>query len=285
MGQHSPAQTVVRGAHLWRDGCCEAHALRAHSARAQAMQPLITMRAADVIEVGFDLTYLAAIVSIVALMTARLASTPDPKGVLHLLRNGFALLALGDSGHVGLRVVALMMGDVGATVTLGGTRVALIGVGALATAITITLLYMLLVEVWRLRFEHARDGLFWALQGLGLVRLALFVAPQNDWGAATPPWGWSVLRNAPLLMLGVTLASVLIHDGRRAKDTTFTTFGWLIALSYAFYLPVILFVQRVPLLGMLMVPKTIVYLVMACLAYVRLFVGARPPLRVSAASP
>jgi hypothetical protein len=37
----------------------------------------------------------------------------------------------------------------------------------------------------------------------------------------------------------------------------------MIFLSFAFYIPVILFVQRIPKLGMLMIPKTCAYLAMA----------------------
>ncbi len=239
------------------------------------------MRPADLMEIGFDLGYLLVIYTVVALMSVRLASTPDPKRLLHHLRTGFALLALGDTGHVGLRAYGLLRGNVSTQIDLAGVKVALIGLGALATAITVTLLYMLLLEVWRLRFGHARDALYWSLQGLGVVRLLLFFAPQNEWGAAMPPWGWSVLRNVPLLLLGVAVAVLMLRDGRRAKDPTFVEFGWLIALSYAFYLPVILFVQRAPMIGLLMIPKTLVYLVMAWLALVRLF-RAGPRQRLTA---
>lgn len=53
----------------------------------------------------------------------------------------------------------------------------------------------------------------------------------------------------------------------------------LVVGSYAFYLPVILFVQRAPLVGMLMIPKTLMYVAMAWLAWARLFKPAdvRPP--------
>ena len=41
----------------------------------------------------------------------------------------------------------------------------------------------------------------------------------------------------------------------------------MILVSFAFYLPVILFAHPVPLLGMLMIPKTCAYLVVAWVAY------------------
>ncbi|MFZ5445494.1 MAG: hypothetical protein ACOZQL_36220 [Myxococcota bacterium] len=228
-------------------------------------------------EVGFNLTYLVIISALVALMTVRLASVDDPTGVLHRIRNGFFFLALGDTGHVGFRVVALFRGGLESTVSLFGVRVHLVGVGALATAITVTILYLLLLDVWRVRFA-SRTPLYWALVAIGVLRLALLLPPQNDWGAVVPPLAWSLIRNAPLLVLGVAVAVLFLREGRRANDRTFVQFGALIVLSYAFYLPVILFVHAVPAIGVLMVPKTIVYLVMAWLAYVRLFAPHGDPL-------
>jgi len=222
-------------------------------------------------EVGFDVTYLVVIYGLVALMTARPHSDP----LLRRLREGFLLLAIGDTGHVGFRALALLQGGLDAKGSLGRFSFSLIGVGAMATAITVTLLYLLLLDVWRVRFHAARGVTYWSLLALGVVRLALLLPPQNQWGEVTPPLGWSLLRNAPLLVLGLGVAALFISSGRRAADKTFTQLGWLIVLSYAFYLPVILFVHRVPALGVLMVPKTLVYLVMAWLAYTRLFAPPR----------
>jgi hypothetical protein len=45
----------------------------------------------------------------------------------------------------------------------------------------------------------------------------------------------------------------------------------MILLSYAFYIPVILFVQQAPMVGMLMIPKTMAYVGIALIAYYSLF--------------
>jgi hypothetical protein len=42
-------------------------------------------------------------------------------------------------------------------------------------------------------------------------------------------------------------------------------------VSYGFYIPVILFVQTLPLIGMLMIPKTLAYVAIAIIAYRNLF--------------
>jgi len=45
----------------------------------------------------------------------------------------------------------------------------------------------------------------------------------------------------------------------------------MILVSYACYLAVVLFVQQVPLIGMLMIPKTMAYVAACLLAYNELF--------------
>lgn len=218
-------------------------------------------------EVTFNLAYLVTMGALVTVMWTRAAPTP-----LHQrLREGFLLLLLGDVGHVGFRVVALFLGGLETHVELLGFSIPLVGVGALATATTITVLYVLLLEAWRLRFERARDALYWGLVGLAVLRLVLFVPDGNQWGHVVPPFDWSLLRNAPLTVLGLAVAGLFLRDGWRESDATFTALGWLIVTSFAFYLPVILFVQVAPPVGMLMVPKTLAYVAMAWLVVAKLF--------------
>lgn len=45
----------------------------------------------------------------------------------------------------------------------------------------------------------------------------------------------------------------------------------MILVSYAIYTPVILFVQQAPLIGMLMIPKTVAYVAVGLIAYGALY--------------
>jgi hypothetical protein len=45
----------------------------------------------------------------------------------------------------------------------------------------------------------------------------------------------------------------------------------MILFSFAMYVPVLLFVEEAPAVGMLMIPKTLAYLVIGFLAYGELF--------------
>jgi hypothetical protein len=97
------------------------------------------------------------------------------------------------------------------------------------------------------------------------------VLPQNEWDRTIPPLPWSLYRNLPLVMQGLGVAYLILRDGIAAKDRAFGYIGVMILVSYGFYAPVILFVQKVPAVGMLMIPKTLAYLAIAWLAYVSLF--------------
>ena len=69
------------------------------------------------------------------------------------------------------------------------------------------------------------------------------------------------------MIQGLGLAYLILRDARAAGDTTFKWIGISILVSYACYIPVILFVQQVPMIGMLMIPKTMAYVAIGFLAY------------------
>jgi hypothetical protein len=69
------------------------------------------------------------------------------------------------------------------------------------------------------------------------------------------------------LLQGLGLAFLILRDARATRNRAFRWIGLMILVSYACYAPVILFAQQVPLLGTLMIPKTIAYLAIGFLAY------------------
>lgn len=85
------------------------------------------------------------------------------------------------------------------------------------------------------------------------------------------PQPWSLYRNAPLLVQGLGVAALFLRDARAARDRPFVQLGAAIALSFAFYLPVVLFIQQAPLVGLLMIPKALAYLAMAWVGFRALF--------------
>ena len=99
------------------------------------------------------------------------------------------------------------------------------------------------------------------------VRLVIMAFPQNQWELLVPTYGWSLLRNSFLVIQGLGVMILILRDSRRAGDQPFELIGWMIALSYLFYAPVILWSASVPLLGMLMIPKTCAYVAAAFISW------------------
>jgi hypothetical protein len=222
------------------------------------------LTASQWMEFVFNLCYLVGIYTLVVLMSRRLRSLEDPKRILARFRDGFLLLAIGDTGHVGFRVIAYARGGL-------EDNAALVGLGALATAITVTFLYAILVDIWRLRFDKRRGKAYWALMAVAAARLVVMCFPQNSWGSVVPPLGWSLARNLPLTVIGLGAAVLILVDSLKRRDSAFILMSAMIFTSFAFYAPVILFVASHPWVGMLMIPKTLAYIAMAWIGLERLF--------------
>jgi hypothetical protein len=217
------------------------------------------------VEILFNVTYLVVVWTLVVMMARRLPTVaPEDRPVAVRFTWAFGLLALGDTGHVGFRVVAYLLGGLEA-------HPLLVGLGALSTAYTVTIFYMLMLDIWRLRFKKPLGIFGWVLLGAGVVRLVVMAFPQNQWGQIVAPYDWSLLRNALLVVQGLGVMYLILRDAIRTGDAPFKWIGVMIACSYAFYAPVILWAAQAPMLGMLMIPKTCAYLAVAIIGYRAIF--------------
>lgn len=202
-----------------------------------------------IFETLFDIVYLVGVITLGVLMIR------SSKGRRQVLLYGIMAVTLGcgDAFHLVPRAIALC------TTGLESYTAAL-GIGKLITSITMTAFYVLLYFVWRERYGMTgRQSLTGAVLALAAVRVFLCLLPQNQWTSANPPLSWGVLRNIPFAALGLI---VIVLFYRSARDTNDTPFRWLwltIVLSFAFYIPVVLWSSAVPLVGMLMIPKTCAY--------------------------
>ena len=125
---------------------------------------------------------------------------------------------------------------------------------------------MIVLEIWRVRADKERGFIWWFLILAGFLRLVIMMSSGNEWGAANTPFNWSLARNIPLVIQGIGVAILLLVHGIKNEDKFSRNVSIFIFISYAFYMPVILFVRHIPMLGMLMMPKTLAYLVIAVLA-------------------
>ncbi len=228
-------------------------------------------------EVSFNILYLVVVWGLVIVMWRRREKVAEGKRPLaNLFISAFFLLALGDTGHVGFRVWAYALGGLENTISLFGREVGLVGLGALATSVTVTLFYAIVLLIWQRRFQKPLGWFGYLLLAAAAVRLIIHFFPQNEWNNVVPPQPWSTYRNLPLMLQGLGVAYLILRDAIAVKDRTFTWVGVMILTSYAFYMPVIFLVQRFPLVGMLMIPKTLAYVAIAFLGYAAYFRGFAP---------
>jgi uncharacterized membrane-anchored protein len=144
---------------------------------------------------------------------------------------------------------------------------AALGFGTLITSVTMTVFYVMLYHLWQNRYRTKRSALTVLVYALAAIRLGLCLFPQNAWFSAEAPREWAVFRNIPFVILGALIVALFYTTTRKQRDPPFR-FMWLaLSLSFAFYLPVVLFAGRYPLFGLLMIPKTLMYVWIIWMGY------------------
>ena len=171
------------------------------------------------------------------------------------------VLGAGDAFHLIPRALALC------TTGLDSYTVAL-GAGKWITSITMTVFYVLLYYVWRYRYRiQGQKTLTAAVYTLAGVRILLCMMPQNDWLSAAAPLAWGIYRNIPFALLGAVIIVLFYRSARAANDAAFRWMWLTIVLSFGFYIPVVLWADAVPMIGMLMIPKTCAYVWTVLIGY------------------
>jgi hypothetical protein len=223
-------------------------------------------------ETSFNIFYLIVVWWLVIVMWRRRdVVAPADRRTASLLMWAFAFLGFGDIGHVGFRVVAFALGGFDVSVNVFGSRLLLAPMGSLATAITFTIFYVLMVMVWSARYNKPYGGLGYVLFGLAVIRLLIMTHPANGWNSMQVAQPWSMIRNLPLMMMQLGVAYLILRDSIAAHDKPFIWIGIMILVSFACYAPVIFLQQSIPQIGFLMIPKTIAYLVIAFLGFFELY--------------
>ncbi len=162
------------------------------------------------------------------------------------------VLACGDAFHLVPRILVIKTGR---EEELSRT----LGYGKQITSITMTLFYILLwrigLQIFDLKERNIWSYIVYILAG---VRIFLCLLPQNKWAERYPPVHWGIWRNIPFFLQGMFVAGLFFIFRNFAQG-----FGmmWLaIVLSFMFYLPVVVWANKNPKIGMLMLPKTCAYI-------------------------
>ena len=173
------------------------------------------------------------------------------------------VLVGGDAFHLVPRIIGL-----NSPAGLEGYTAAL-GIGTLVTSITMTIFYVMLYHFWQRHFQKKDvPAMSWIVWALAAIRIALCLFPQNAWTSSDSPVSWGIYRNIPFVILGA-LVVYLFYLVREA-DKCFK-WAWLaITLSFLFYIPVVLWADVSPMVGMLMLPKTCCYVWLVAMGYRRL---------------
>ena len=161
------------------------------------------------------------------------------------------VLGMGDSFHLVPRIL-----DYWTTLDM----TAALGIGKLVTSVTMTVFYLLLEYARQERYRVNSKLWLCVMWALSAVRIALCCFPQNGWTSESPSLLWGIIRNVPFVMIGVLTVILWL---RSAKGDRHLHLLWLyVLLSFAFYLPVVLLAHTLPMMGMLMLPKTVMYILM-----------------------
>ncbi|MCQ2584375.1 MAG: hypothetical protein MJ185_02200 [Treponema sp.] len=165
------------------------------------------------------------------------------------------VLVSGDSFHLVPRIFA--------AINQSGDYTFWLGTGKLITSITMTFFYLLMYFIFEIRYQKKNPALGTVMCVLALTRIALCLFPQNDWTGAAPVI-WGVYRNIPFTIMGLIM--IVLYFMER-KDSAFRWMWLAITLSFAFYLPVVLWADVHPMIGMLMLPKTCMYIWIVMMGY------------------
>lgn len=210
-----------------------------------------------IVETLFDAVYLISVITIGILMIRGSKGRSQYRlfGVMAVV------LGAGDSFHLVPRALALC------TTGLENYTVPL-GLGKWITSITMTIFYVILYYVWRQRYQiKGRNGITAAVYILAGLRIILCMMPQNDWLSASAPLSWGIWRNIPFALLGLLIIVLFYRSAKERNDHAFRWMWLTIVLSFGFYIPVVLWADAVPMVGMLMIPKTCAYVWTVLIGY------------------
>ena len=161
-----------------------------------------------IIETLFDSIYLTGVMILGLLMIKKSNGNKQ-----YLLFGIMAIvLGLGDSFHLVPRALALC------TTGLQDYTFAL-GIGKFITSITMTIFYIILYYVWRLRYQiQGKNNITIAVYVLAIIRIALCLFPQNAWTSAASSLSWGIYRNIPFTIMGFIIIYLFYNSAKENQS-------------------------------------------------------------------
>lgn len=206
----------------------------------------------QIFESLFDILYLGIVISLGIRLLFEKNKEEKLFGAMAMI------LGIGDSFHLIPRVISHL--------SPGGFKAHTLALswGQFITSITMTIFYIFYYIYYKNQSgdKDKKKGILIYL--LGILRIALVLLPQNNWGSIPGNYKFGIYRNIPFLIMGILL---IYWTFKNRKIKALKNMDVLIALSFLFYIPVVLFSQKYPVVGALMMPKTIAYLLIVFSGY------------------
>lgn len=228
-----------------------------------------------------SIIYLIGAWTVTVLMARSLPTfSPPERKARRWLLLAVLILALGDSFHTVPRIIRTIAGvTIPEALTWFGRKWDWIALGLVISSATMSLFYFLLFQY---RKEHRGTPWTvwsWVMLGLLIARLGILPCPLNSWEGNAAP-GWRIYRNIPFTLMGLIVIVALFQDAQtaaRRERRLLKAAAWCLVTSFATYWVTILGAPAYPVLGAMMLPKTIAYLVAVILLYRLAFVGGPAP--------
>jgi hypothetical protein len=178
----------------------------------------------------------------------------DGRQLFYLYGTLTLLLGGGDAFHLIPRVDRALRGSTPSTEKR-------LGFGLAVSSVTMTVFYILLMYIWMATFPGLTVPpiLFVLVWGTALLRIILCLFPQNNWLHREGNPRWSFYRNAPFAVTGICLIILYLISGNTGNYGLWKMAPAIIG-SFACYLPVTVWAKKKPMIGMLMIPKTCMYI-------------------------
>lgn len=193
----------------------------------------------------FDLMYLALVIGLGIRLLIEKGKITKMFGIMAIL------LGFGDSFHLLPRIISHL--------SPGGfeAHAAFLSWGQFVTSITMTIFYVIFYHFYKNQSGDYNKIKMIAVYALAAMRIALVLMPGNNWGQMPGDYMYGIYRNIPFAILG----GLLIYWSYQHKESPGLGRMWyLILISFLCYIPVVLWSDSFPLVGILMIPKTIAYL-------------------------
>lgn len=198
------------------------------------------------LEVIFDILYLFTVIFLGFKLIKSDKKQKFTYGIMALI------LGFGDMFHLIPRIIAHL--------TSGLDDYTLyLGLGSAITSATMTVFYLLLFRDFEKTFNKKNliDRII--IYSMLVLKFAITFFPQNRWFTGDATYAFAIIRNAPFMIMGVYLVTIMLIKAYKENHNLYKKIAFGVMFSFLFYMPVIFFVDYVPALGALMMPKTVAY--------------------------